>query len=202
MPEPSPVAPYVHVRKKADAAPAPTAVASWPAELHELISLPPFAECLAALGVASLQDFLETFDDEKGHDVMLREALAGLPDKPKKNRIIKARSTNALNDLLARLAIFEDADEDDDGVLSFQEASARLPHDCVVPKTGLGDTLAQAFDAMDTDQSGRLSLFEFVEGFKLVVGDGSGLGAVPASPAPLPQGADASVSAALPTTAP
>ena len=104
--------------------------------------------------------------------------------------------------LLARLAIFEDADEDNDGVLSFQEASARLPHDRVVPKTGLGDTLAQAFDAMDTDQSGRLSLFEFVEGFKLVVGDGSGLGAVPASPATLPQGADASVSAALPPTAP
>ena len=96
-------------------------MAAWPAELQELVGLPPFAECLAALEIASLQDFLETFDAEEGHDKTLREALVGLPDKPKKNRIIKARSNTALTNLLARLAIFEEFDENGDGALSRED---------------------------------------------------------------------------------
>ena len=142
-------------------------MAAWPAELEELIGLPPFAECLASLEIASLQDFLETFDAEEGHDKLLRDALAGLPDKPKKKRIIKARSNTALNDLLARLAIFEEVDQSGDGMLTLQEV-AQLPPDRVVPKAG--GTMSEAFHAMDSDDTGRLSFFEFFEGFKLVDG--------------------------------
>ena len=55
-------------------------MAAWPAELEELVGLPPFAECLISLEIASLQDFAETFDAEEGHDKVLREALDSLPD--------------------------------------------------------------------------------------------------------------------------
>ena len=136
-------------------------MAAWPAELEELIGLPPFAECLISLEISSLQDFAETFDAEEGHDKLLREALAGLPDKPKKKRIVKARSNNALTGLLARLAVFEEFDADGDGVLSPEEV-AQIPPDRVVPKAG--GTMAEAFDSMDTEKNGHLSFFEFFEG--------------------------------------
>eukprot|EP01045_Picozoa_sp_COSAG04_P025674 COSAG04_NODE_3413_length_2834_cov_2.395978_2_plen_140_part_01 len=139
-------------------------MAAWPAELRELVNLPPFAECLASLEIASLQDFAETFDAEEGHDKTLREALDSLPDKPKKKRIIKARSNNALTGLIARLAVFEEFDADGDGVLSLDEV-AQIPPDRVVPKAG--GTMAEAFDSMDTDNNRRLSFFEFFEGVNL-----------------------------------
>ena len=71
----------------------------------------------------TLQDFLETFDAEEGHDKTLREALVGLPDKPKKKRMVKARSNTALTNLLARLAIFEEFDANGDGMLSLDEGT-------------------------------------------------------------------------------
>eukprot|EP01045_Picozoa_sp_COSAG04_P033301 COSAG04_NODE_6840_length_1244_cov_1.338865_1_plen_287_part_10 len=151
------------------------AMAALPAELEELIGLPPFAECLASLEIASLQDFAETFDVEEGHDKTLRDALAGLPDKPKKKRIVKARSIRKLNELITRLNIFEEFDENGDGALSREEV-AQIPHDRVVAKAGR--TLAEAFDSMDVDGDGLLCFVEFFEGVKLVDSEGT----PPASP--------------------
>ena len=49
------------------------------AELMELVGIPTFAACLAALGVQSLNDFAECVDVEEGHDAQLQGVLEALP---------------------------------------------------------------------------------------------------------------------------
>ena len=44
-----------------------------------------------------------------------------MPEKPKKKRILKARSIRKLNELITRLAIFEEFDENGDGALSRED---------------------------------------------------------------------------------
>ena len=76
------------------------AEAAWPEALAELVGTECFAECLAALEIASLADLAETVDLEEGHDATMRAAVAKLPDKPKKARIKKARCARVLDELL------------------------------------------------------------------------------------------------------
>ena len=54
----------------------------WPAELQKLVGLPSVAECLAGLGIDSLDSFAECFDLGEGHEAILQAALAALPTKP------------------------------------------------------------------------------------------------------------------------
>ena len=58
------------------------------------------------------------------HDAaFVRDALAGLPDKPKKKRILKARSIRKLNELITRCLLYT-SPSPRDGLLSRMPSSA------------------------------------------------------------------------------
>eukprot|EP01047_Picozoa_sp_COSAG01_P115160 COSAG01_NODE_43808_length_426_cov_0.556575_2_plen_121_part_01 len=98
-----------------------TAAAGWPLDLQELVGCPPVARYLAELGVRSLAEFGEVIDAAECHDVQLRAAVEMLPGQPKRSRVQKARARRVLQDLLARLWLFEEMDADEDGCLSRAE---------------------------------------------------------------------------------
>ena len=55
------------------------AEAAWPEALAELVGTECFAECLAALEIASLADLAETVDLEEGHDATMRAVIREQP---------------------------------------------------------------------------------------------------------------------------
>jgi hypothetical protein len=127
---------------------------AWPVELAELVSLPAISQCLAQLGVDSLDSFAETIDLEEGHDAMLQQTLAALPDKPKKERLRRNRCQKALGDLVLRLRLFEEFDEEQTGSLSRVDCM-RIPLEKMHAKSG--GPVGDIFDVMDTDRDGLVA---------------------------------------------
>jgi hypothetical protein len=79
--------------------PAAAELGTWPAELMELVSIPPFAACLASLEVSSLADFAECIDVDEGHDKQLQAVLEALPSKPRKKKLLRNRAQMKLADV-------------------------------------------------------------------------------------------------------
>eukprot|EP01043_Picozoa_sp_COSAG02_P085347 COSAG02_NODE_23009_length_732_cov_1.789889_1_plen_112_part_01 len=77
--------------------------ATWPANLQVLVGLAPMQECLAGLGIDSLDSFADEFDLEEGHEAAVQAVLAALPTKPKKARQQRNRAQFAFADLVQRL---------------------------------------------------------------------------------------------------
>eukprot|EP01043_Picozoa_sp_COSAG02_P027128 COSAG02_NODE_1585_length_11820_cov_3.247078_4_plen_963_part_00 len=150
----------------------------WPAELQTLVGLPPVADCLAGLGIDSLDAFGENFDLEEGHDATVQAVLTALPDRPKKARLQRNRAQKAFVDLIERLRAFEEFDTDGDGFLSRVECM-RIPTDRMRARTG--DTIADRFDAIDTDRDGNITFRELFLAAELVEQAEVG---VPPSPSP------------------
>ena len=130
---------------------------AWPAALQALVGLAPVAECLAGLGIDSLDSFADEFDLEEGHEAAVQAVLAALPTKPKKARQQRNRAQFAFSDLILRLRAFEEFDTNDDGFLSRVECM-RIPIEKMRAKTG--GTLGENFDAMDANRDGRISFTE------------------------------------------
>ena len=130
---------------------------AWPPELADLVSIPSFKACLEELEVSSLADFGDCIDADEGHDKRLREVIEALPAKPRKNLLLRNRSLQTLNDLLQKLALFVEFDEDQDGYLSRVECM-RIPANKM--RARAGGTIADQFDAMDVDRDGRISFVE------------------------------------------
>eukprot|EP01046_Picozoa_sp_COSAG06_P003123 COSAG06_NODE_118_length_23136_cov_18.029257_7_plen_850_part_00 len=152
--------------------PVPAAAAAaddaWPEELAELVAVPAVAACLAEVGIHRFSDFAENFDTDEGHDKLLLDAVAALPTKPKKNKVLKIRMQKVLADLLLRFRIFEELDVDGDCTIDKDEcgspAAAR-----VVAKAG-GGTLLEHFDAVAS--RGSIDFAAFIANFAVSEGEG------------------------------
>ena len=160
---------------------AAAAVGAWPAELLELVSLAPVKSFLEQIGVGELAEFAENFDIDEGHDRMLRDAVAVLPDMPKKNKVLKARVQKVLNDLLLRLSVFEEIADDDCTIGPAQLAARAVAR--VVPRAEGGQSVEEM-----VDQRGAIDFVSFFTGFAvsstsegvpLVDGGGSSAPALP-----------------------
>ena len=158
--------------------------AAWPAELKTLVGLPQVADCLAGLGIDSLESFAEEFDLEEGHEATVQAVLTALPDKPKKARLQRNRAQKAFADLTQRLRAFEDFDTDGDGFLSRVECM-RIPPGRMRSKAG--GTIADHFDAIDTDRDGNITFAELFVAAEMVEGEAVPPSPVPAIPEPAPE---------------
>jgi hypothetical protein len=165
LPEPQPV-------------PASPGAGAWPAELTELVSIPPFAACLAELDVHSMADFAECIDVDEGHDKQLQAVLDALPDKPRKNKLLRNRAQRQLADLLQRLALFVEFDSSEEGTLSRVDC-LRIPVEKMQARAG--GTVGEHFDDIDVDRNGLISFQELFEHAEITAGEG-----VPPAPAPAP----------------
>ena len=117
--------------------------------------MPAFAACLADLEVGSLAEFGESVDLEEGHDKQMRAVLDALPNKPKKAKGLKNRCIRRLNELITALVIFDEADQDEDTLLSAEEVQA-IPVDKAAAKSGAA--LSAVFEAADLDADGFWNL--------------------------------------------
>ena len=138
---------------------------AWPAELQALVGLAPVAECLAGLGIDSLDSFADEFDLEEGHEATVQAVLTALPTKPKKARQQRNRAQIAFSDLIQRLRAFEEFDTNDDGFLSRVECM-RIPPERMRAKAG--GPIAEQFDAIDTDRDGNITFAELFVAAELV----------------------------------
>jgi prolyl 4-hydroxylase len=132
----------------------------WPDELAELMAVPEVVACFAKLDVHNMSDIADVIDAEEGHDKLLMAVVEALPTKPRKNKLLRNRTINALQNLLQLLAVFIEYDTDEDGFLSRVECM-RIPHHKVVAKTG--GVVGEAFDAMDQNKDGRVSFEKMFE---------------------------------------
>lgn len=123
--------------------------AGWPPELEELATIPAVKACLHEMGITSIGDFAENFDPEDGHDKILLDAVATLPDKPKRKKVQKVRARKVLDDLLLRFRIFEQLDEDGDCNIDRNELAH--PAAAAVVSKEDGGTLIARFDSLAPD---------------------------------------------------
>ena len=130
---------------------------AWPAELECFVGLPPIADCLAGLGITSLDSFAECFDLEEGHEALVQATLMALPTKPKQARVKRNRARKAFEELVQWLKVFEEFDADGDSLLSRVECM-RIPLERIRAKAG--GTIADRFDALDTDRDGNITFSE------------------------------------------
>ena len=151
---------------------------AWPADLQALVGLAPIQECLAGLGIDSLDSFADEFDLEEGHEAAVQVVLAALPTKPKKARQQRNRAQKAFADLVLRLRAFEEFDTDDDGFLSRVECM-RIPPERMRAKAG--GTIAEHFDAIDADRDGNITFAELFVAAELV-GEHAEVGVPPSPP--------------------
>jgi len=134
----------------------------WPPDLVELVGIPAVKACLAEMGIVTIGDFAENFDPEdEDHDKNLLDAVAALPEKPKKKKVLKIRVCKALDDLLLRFRIFEELDEDGDCRIDRAECAA--PAAARVVAKGGGGTLAMNFDSLALD--GTMDFPTFIVNF-------------------------------------
>ena len=93
-------------------------------------------------------------------DTKLKAIVAVLPDKPNAAKLKKARLTKTVDDLLLKLKVFSHIDRsvDEDGQLSHEEAQAAAASGVTAKD---GQSLAEAFAAVDQDGDGKIDFLEF-----------------------------------------
>ena len=94
-------------------------------------------------------------------DTKLKAIVAVLRDKPNAAKLKKARLTKTVDDLLLKLKVFShniDRSVDEDGQLSHEEAQAAAASGVTAKD---GQSLAEAFAAVDQDGDGKIDFLEF-----------------------------------------